>query len=414
MKLQDNKIVFESADEKTLYDQIVADALAKFAKDNGLTTAQVPAGVSGAAAGDPNQVKAGDFNPVQGETEIQRRKRINRAVVAVKGGKLTVMDAPKEIKTIRFMRAMWEKDAEGMQLIRAIEDEVKALSEGSATDGGNLVPVEFGTDLLVAIEDYSMKSYCDNYNMTTNELDLRTVTTKPTIYQVGEAAAVTESETKFGKPQLISKAFAGLQIMSKELFQDNNVGLYEKLVVLFAEGFGGRMDNETIVGTTFVGPLSTAAGGSTNITQLNVPSAVNIDYKSLVKCTYSLSPGQLMKGGMWVMHRTTFGYIQGITDSNNRPIVLNPWDAQTRTLLGYPVYLSEQAPQDAATTPVIGFGNWKWVAFGLRQGVAANLLTEATVGGVNLASQRSVGLILDVRFGVNFTIAGNIAVVKTQ
>jgi HK97 family phage major capsid protein len=412
MKLQDNKITFDSAEEKALYDTMISDSIQKFIKDKGLDIAIVPANLNGGHQADPNAPE--DFNAPENESKMQMRKRLKKASVAISGGKLKIMDAPKEIKTIRFFKAMIEGDSASKDFLREVDAEVKALSEGSAADGGNLVPIEFATDLLVAIEDYSMKGFCDNYDMSANELDLRTVTTKPTIYQVGEAVAVTESGTKFGKPQLISKAFAGLQIMSKELFQDNNVGLYEKLVVLFAEGFGARMDNETIVGTTFVGPLSVAAGGSTNITQLAVASAKDVDYQSLVNVTYALSPGQLMKGGMWVMHRTIFGYIQGIVDANKRPIVLNPWDARTRTLLGYPVYLSEQAPQDAATTPIIGFGNWKWVAFGLRQGIQASLLTEATVGGVNLASQRSVGLILDVRFGVNFTLPGNIAVVKTQ
>jgi HK97 family phage major capsid protein len=320
----------------------------------------------------------------------------------IHGGKLTVTDAPKHTRIIRYFKAQAEGDIAT----------VKALTEGSGVDGGNLVPTEFAQDLLAAIEQYGVaRRDCDVYPMMSNELDLRTVTTKPTIYQVGEHIAPNEAGTKFGKPILTAKAFAGVQVMSKELFQDNNVALYNKFVNLFGEQFAAREDQEVLNGTTFTGVLKSSA----NVITTADTSIANITYKELVKIKRSLSPGKLMGGGKWYMHRTILSYIEGLTDTNGRPIVVNPFGASESTLLGYPVELTEQMPDtDAANSPFIIFGNLKWVAFGDRQDIESQTLREGTVAGVNLAEQRSYAIMVDARWGVTVMIPANITIVKTK
>lgn len=393
MEMKDGKLV-ATVEESAIIEQVAATAAEEAIKDAGLTKPVVPAPVVPAPAVE-------DFSEKANESTMSKAMRLAKAAVAVRGGQLAIEKAPKEIKTIRFFKALMEKD----------ETVIKALSEGSATDGGNLVPTEFGTDLIFAIEQYSLSSRCTNHVMTSNELDLRSVTTKPLVYQVGEAVAVTPAAPKFGKPVLTAKAFAGLQIMSKEVFQDNNVGLYDKLVILFAEALAAKRDYEILVGSAFTGVF----GSSTPVTTtLSSNSILNIGYKDLVNAANSLTQGQLANGGEFVMHRTVWGYVQGITDLNGRPIVMNPYDARNRTLLGYPVYLTEQAPSaDAANSAFIAFGNFKWVDFGTRNEISAKMLTEATVGGVNLAEQRSLGLIIDERWGLVVSQPTYLAQIKT-
>ena len=320
----------------------------------------------------------------------------------IHGGKMTVTEAPKHTKIIRYFKAQAEGDIAT----------VKALTEGSGVDGGNLVPAEFAQDLLVAIEQYGIsRRDCDVYPMTSNELDLRTVTTKPTIYQVGEQIAPSEAGTKFAKPILTAKAFAGVQVMSKELFQDNNVALYNKFVNLFGEQFAAREDHEVLNGTTFTGILKS----SPNLVTIADQSIANITYKELVKIKRSLSPGKLLGGGKWYLHRTILSYIEGLTDTNGRPIVVNPFGASEATLLGYPIELTEQMPEtDAPNSPFIVFGNLKWVAFGDRQDIESQTLREGTVAGVNLAEQRSYAIMVDARWGVTVMIPSNITIVKTK
>lgn len=389
----DNKLIMTEKD----FFAAVSNGVEQLVEKIGLKNAVVPGAVAGTRGAQD------DYRPLPNESLGEKRIRLRKASFAVSGGGLAVEKAPKEIKLLRFYKAMMERD----------DTVVKALSEGTAVDGGNLVPVEFGTDLLVAIEQYSLSRLCDPQDMTTNEKDLRSVTTKPLIYQVAEGVAPAGAAPKFGKPILTAKAFAGLQVMSREVFDDNNVGLYDKLIALFAEQFAAKESSEIITGTAFTGIISSV---TPTLTRMAGAAFTDLKYKEVVDCSNSLSPGQLMNGAVWIMHRTVWSIVQNMTDSNNRPIATNPWDAKSRTLLGYPVILDEQAPAastTAADTAFIIFGNPRWVSFGRRQGFRTQLMIEGTAAGVNLGETRQLGLIIDTRWGLVVTIPANLAYIKT-
>jgi len=361
----------------------------------------------------PEEVK--QFQEQEGETRSHKSKRLKNAVIAVTGGRLAVEDAPKEIKMVRFLNAQAnvKRDPDAAAV-------VKALSEGSATDGGNLTPVEFGTDLLVAIEEYgTVRRDAQIVPMTSNEIDLRTVTTKPVVARKGELVASDESLTKFGKPVLTCDMYTGKQVMSREVFDDNNVGLYQRLIDLFAEQFSYAEDYEGLVGTYYPGVLNSVTPVTTT---LDGTSFADITYKKLVSMKNSLSRGRLARGGKWYMHRTIMGLIESLEDNQGRPIIQNPFGPTPPTLLGYPVELNEVMPgtdADAANTPFIIFGNLTWVGFGMRSGITVETLREGslTIAGpttVNLADQRAYGLVMDIRWGINVTIPTNLAIMKSK
>lgn len=389
----------------------VETALEAKPKEVGAEDVKVPGVVK--AAQQEKEIKIVEsFDAPANEKTYEKSLRLAKASLAISGGDLAVVNAPKELKMIRFLKAVAEKDGSVLGAIAGQTMKALGMSEGSLTDGGNTVPVEFDTDLKVAIEEYSLSGLCTNHTMTTAEMDLRSVSTKPTVYQVAEGIAVTQGAPKTAAPVLTAKAFAGLQTMSKELFYDNNVGLYQKLVMLYGEALGARRDAEIIgTGATFTGVLKSV---TPQVVTLDGTSIENITYKKIVRLTNSITDGQKANGAYFVMHRLIWTVICELTDQLGRPIVQNPWDAKNRTLLGYPVKLTEAAPStDAADTAFIAFGNFKWVDFGLRQGSTASILTEATVASVNLAEQRALGLIIDERWGVVVSIPSYFAIIKT-
>jgi HK97 family phage major capsid protein len=350
------------------------------------------------------------FEEPANETDPAKRKRLAKAVESVRGGHLALEKAPKQIKLVRAIKAGWDGDMVT----------VKALTEGTAEDGGNLVPVEFATDLLVAIEEYgTVRRDAMVIPMTTNEKDLRTVTTKPTISRKGELVASDEAGTKFGKPVLTVDMYTGHQIISREELDDNNVGLYDKLLDLFAEQFVKAEDTEGLVGTYYPGVLKSVTPKTITLDSVSI---AEIKYKKLLALKNSLTRGQLMRGGKFYLHRTIFGLIEGIEDQNGRPITTSAFGPMGPTLFGYPVELNEVMPsqdEDAADTGFIIFGNLKWVAFGDRKGITSQPVKEATMnkaggGTVNLASQRAVALALDIRWGIDVTIPSNLAILKTK
>lgn len=371
---------------------------------------QIP-GMKGVSA---EELHAEPLNEPRGRKLV----RLYSAVKAIRGGTLAVEKAPKEIKLNRYIKAMWDGED---SVVKALGGQ-KALTEGSAADGGNLVPTEFSTELLVAIEEYgTCRRLCNIVPMTSNEIDLRTVTTKPTISRKGELVAGDEAATKFGKPELTVDTYTGHQIISREELDDNNVGLFDRLKELFAEQFAKAEDQEGLVETYYPGILGSVA--DTTNTTTGSASIVDVKYKELVKFKRSLSKGQLGKaGGRFILHRTILGLFEGMEDQNGRPIVTNPFGEFPGTLLGIPYEVNEVMPSlddDAADTPFIIYGNLMWLAMGDRQGLYMELLKEATLnkaggGTVNLAAQRARAIALDIRFGFNLTIPGNIALLKTK
>lgn len=411
MKIVDGKVVYDSPEEEAT-QKLITDAVVKSTMEAaGLTKPQVHPGIVPDAGDQAAKLAEKDFAPPEGrEPKAKQMKRVKAAALAISGGRLALEDAPKEIKFNRYVKAMWDGD-------QAV---VKALSEGAAVDGLNLVPTEFSTDLLVAIEDYGiMRRDADIVPMTRKEIDLRTVTTKPLISRAGELIASTESATKFGKPQLVADVYTGHQIISREELDDNNVGLLEKMVILFGEQFAKAEDYEGLVNTYYPGVLGSVTPTTTTLVSTSIEGTT---YPELIAFLRSLSPGQLAKGGKLYMHRTILGVLESILDKNGRPIVQDVYGSGVTTIKGYPVELSEIMPAlsaDAADTPFIIFGNLKWVAFGDRWGLTAQLLKEATMplaggGSVNLASQRAQALAIDIRWGINVTIPANLAYLKTH
>jgi HK97 family phage major capsid protein len=412
MKIENGKLVAtdEELEIMTGLGKSAADsAIANYKKESGLEDVKPPAGVVSASAGEPAKAEAKSFDAPANENTFAKAARLQQASIAISGGDLAIVSAPKELKTFRYFKAMASNDQEVVQAIA--NQSAKAIGITAAGDGAALIPVEFDTDLQVAIEDYSLSGMCTNYQMSAAELDLRTVTTKPIVYQVNESIAVTQGAPKFDNPKLYAKAFAGMQTMTKEFFEDNNVGAYSQLVALYAEALAARRDQEIITGTTFTGVL--AAVGVQTVT-LGGVSYTDITYQKLVELTNKLTDAQKGNGCGFVMHRLVWSVICSMVDINGRPIVMNPWDAKTRTLLGYPVKLTEAAPStDAASTSYIAFGNLKWVAFGRRAGTTAQILKEGTIASVNLAEQRSLGLVIDERWGLVVTIPGYLAKIVT-
>lgn len=361
------------------------------------------------------------------ETRSAKRMRLTKAVLEISGGRLAVESAPKEIKFNRWLAARHDGDRETQMALGAASwgdaGRQKVLTEGSATDGGNLVPVEFSTDLLVAIEEYGiMRRDATIEIMTAKEKDIPTVTTKPTVTRVAEVVASAESASKFGRVQLTNDMYSGYQVISREEMSDNNVGLYERMIDLFGEAFAEKEDNEGLVLTYYPGVLGSIAS-TTNTTlaggSILAPGALT--YQKLVELNNSLSRGKLAGGGKYYMHRTIWGLIEGMVDTNDRPITSSPYSAMGPTLFGRPVELTDVMPStanDAANTGFIIFGNLKWVLFGDREGIFAQLLREGTLpiaggGTINLASQRAIALMLDKRWGIKVAMPPHLAILKT-
>jgi HK97 family phage major capsid protein len=99
--------------------------------------------------------------------------------------------------------------------------------------------------------------------------------------------------------------------------------------------------------------IATGASGAFPTASTSVNSAdVLIDVTTALKDQYRA-------GASWMMCRTTAGAVRKMKDADGRHVWQDSLIAGTpSTLLGYPVYLSEDMPTIGAGTLSIAFGNW--------------------------------------------------------
>lgn len=414
MKLENGELV-ATEDEQTILGDLTGKAVESALEKAGATKPQRKAVIDPPlpADDDGKQYEAKD-----GENEPQRRIRLKSAVESVQGGNLAVEKAPKELKVFRWFNAKvktlyGEAGMDDFATIKALGARKKTIGDQSAgsSPGSELVPDEFGTDLMVAIEQYSATTFCEQHSMASDTKTLRAVNAKPLVYQVSEGIAPTKGAPTWTNPSLAVKAFAGLQLMTKEFFRDNNVDAYSKLVRLYAEALGGKRDLEMFVGSAFTGIF----GSATPVTTTLVSTSINdITYQKLVDMHNSLSDGKKGGAARWAMHRTTWGKIIGLVDTQNRPIVPNPYDSRGRVLFGDPVYLSEQITStDAAATAFIAYGDYRWCAFGTRDQVEVNLFKEGTFASTNIGETRQLAMLIDERWAFVVGLPANLAILKT-
>ena len=413
MEVKEGKLLATDEEQKILDTQIqqgVEEALKKAGTLNPQRK-----GVIDPPATEPEEMQ---FEAKDGETPGQTRIRLAKAVQAVSGGGLAVEKAPKELRVFRWfdakVKALYgNAGMDDFATIKALGSKKRTIGDQSAgsSPGSELVPDEFGTDLMVAIEQYSATTFCEQHTMTSDTKTLRAVNAKPIVYQVAEGVAPTKGAPTWTNPSLAAKAFAGLQIMTKEFFKDNNVDAYSKLVRLYAEALGGKRDLEMFVGSAFTGIFGSATPQTTTLVSTSI---TDITWRKLVDMHNSLSDGKKGGAARWAMHRTVWGYILGLTDDNNRPIVPNPYDSRGRVLFGDPVYLSEQITStDAAATAFIAYGDFQWCAFGTRDQVEVNLFKEGTFASTNIGETRQLAMLIDERWAFVVGIPGNLAILKT-
>lgn len=258
-------------------------------------------------------------------------------------------------------------------------EEVKTLSEGTAADGGYLVPAEFHKEVVRVAEISGFaRKYCTTIPMSTDEKDVTNLATGAVAYVVGEGLAITASSPTFGQKILNARKFACLVKQTQELIEDNmsDEEVLTLVAKLCAEALNELEDAQVIKG----------AGTGLNMTWVLVDTNVNIvtmasgdtsfadvDYAYLVAVKNAV-PAKYKKVGKrkaWVMSQDVFSHVESIVDTTGRPIMRESVTApDTFTMLGYPVELNEAAPgdaDDAVSTKFLAFGVWDYFFLGDRR-----------------------------------------------
>lgn len=308
-------------------------------------------------------------------------------------------------------------------------EKLKALSEGTTTAGGYLVPQEIQQGIARIVEDFGLvRKFATKFTMNEQILNLPRLTSSVTVYWPGENTAGTASDPVLGNVALTAKTAVALTAVSNELLADANISVTDWLMTIIAEAIAGEEDNQGLAGSgsPFTGILTdanvtivTPAAGNSTFTLCTTADNLR-DLISQIKPT-------ALSGAAFIMHRLVLAIAQKQKDTAGNYIVTQPtpaiygMGAEAPVLVpaafvwNYPVYLSEKMPfTTGVSTKYVIFGNLKNLFFGDRQGMTMDISDAATVGGINAFAANQKVLRVTERIAIAVGLPTAFAVLRTS
>lgn len=140
------------------------------------------------------------------------------------------------------------------------------LTEGTDSEGGFLIPVEFRATLLKLAEEKSnLMSRCMDVPMATNSVSIPYIKGVDRsggyihgaikLYWIAEEGAKDESKPKFGLVTLNLHELTGLAYTSNQILEDSPISMEPLLTTCFSDAFAWTMDNILLNGTGAGQPL---------------------------------------------------------------------------------------------------------------------------------------------------------------
>ncbi len=313
--------------------------------------------------------------------EMQKAVAEAKAAPVGEDAKLVLLRENKDYLTSAFFTAIKTGDKETLSKIYEIEN-AKAITSGmtvgTAGDGGYLVPTLTDASIFELIKTYGqILQHATVMPMGQNPINLPRYTGTIAGNWVGEASAATPEKGAFLVDTLTPQKWVGLVPMSNELFKGANPAMGAFISKVLAQAEGYAIDTKawqnaatTLTGifyasNTFGGTVTTSGTNPDTVTYQNFVSAtLNVDLN------YNPRPE-------WYLSRSVLAIALGLVDLQGRPI----FDYNTRTILGYPVNIIEQAPTSAnvASKPIVLFGDLTASVLGDVSGKTYDIGSEGSV-----------------------------------
>jgi HK97 family phage major capsid protein len=256
--------------------------------------------------------------------------------------------APRE-KIAKFFKAVITRD----------NVSAKALSEGTAADGGYLFPDEFRAEIIRDIvEKFSMRSLVRVVPMNRDVMKIPTLTSGPKVSWTEENATKSTTTASFNEATLTVKKMAAILYSSDELIEDSSeIDVVDLIVTLFSEALQREEDRVITVGNGTTQPtgLTTAV---TATTIQSITCSGNLSFDNIINLEYAL-PMKYHPNAVFLVHRNNIREMRKLKDSNNRYYWSEPVAAgQPATFHGYPVIENNNLPESTILFGDFKMGYW--------------------------------------------------------
>lgn len=278
----------------------------------------------------------------------------------------------KDEKIVTFFKALVfsKHDPQSQQVLRA-------LVEGTDSEGGYLVPEELRTEVFRVLPDMTvMRRLARVIPMTTDTLKLNSLGARPVAYWTGEYQSKSTTSAEFNQVVLSPNDLVCLLPVSEQLLADANINLVQFIIELFAEAIGLAEDKAFFTGSGSGQPRGISIETIATVNAGGNPTFDDIiDLIDAVPSRVTSSPKAAFVG-----HRNAKRAFRKMKDSDGDYIWRDGGSSKANngetvrlpsTLYGYPFYEQNDLPQSE-----LYFGDWSMYIIGDRQTMAVSTTTE--------------------------------------
>lgn len=288
-----------------------------------------------------------------------------------------------------YKRAFWNSMRNKMSY-----EVQNALSIGTDSEGGYLVPDEYERKLVQALEDeVFFRSLANVIKTSSGDRKIPIVTSKGEAAWIDEGGQFPESDDSFGQTSIGAYKLATMIKISDELLNDSVFNIENYISKEFARRIGTKEEEAFFVGDGKGKPEGLFGSADLGVTA----ATVNITFDDVMDLFYSLR-APYRKKATWLLNDSTVKAIRKLKDGNGNYI----WqpsvrDGEPDRILNRPYRTSIYVPELAAGNRVMAFGDYSYYWIADRQGRSFKRLNElyATTGQVGfLACERVDGKLI--------------------
>ena len=243
---------------------------------------------------------------------------------------------------------------------------VKALTEGTDSEGGHLVPIDWQAQIIQAAgaraglraQVTAVPTSRDSVEWPTIEGadDVHASAVRRTWVDEQPAEGAADTEPTFGAVRIPVHTAMLTTKASRNLVEDSAVPFTQILASLFADEVRLADEESFLSGDGVAKPLGLL--NTPDVPSVVTGSAAAITADGLVDLFYDL-PAQYRDNSIFIMNSATEDAVRKLKDDNGQYIWVGGFAAAPETLLGRPVLSSEFMPAVAANATPIAFGDFR-------------------------------------------------------
>lgn len=321
----------------------------------------------------------------------------------------TLEDEAKEMIDGEAERACEESETRAFaNYIRGVVSHTRdGELDPSSNYNGKIIPKTIARKIITKVYDICpILDKSEKYNVK-GDLEIPYYPVEGTNISVAYAAEfqdLTSSTGNFNTVSLGGFLAGALTKVSKSLVNNTDFDLVAFVVKEMAYAIARFIERELLIGTSSPAAKVLGLSTATNITELESTSAITgddlIDLQDSVKDVYQAN-------AIWIMNSKTRTALRKLTDNVGRYLLVDDLASPFgKTLLGKPVFVSDNMPDIGAGAKPIYYGDMSGLATKFSEELSIEVLREV------YAAQHAIGVVGWLEFDAKVADQQKIAVLK--